>query len=157
DVQYGVEIVFRYIPEVSTLLETSIVHKDVDLAESGDGLVNKSLPFGNLSDVRLKRYRALLGCLGDTGSHFVRTRFVLAIANRDIGAFTGQAFRDRAPDSLIAACYRGHFSVQSIWQHSSSRILFLVERNPIRPFVSTTQVKCQTQDRAACAPLACGA
>src|SRR5499427_2045182 len=114
DVQDGVEIVFRHVPEVRALLETGIVYKDVDLTESRDGLVNKSLSVGNLPDVRLKSYGALLGRRGDTRSHFVRASFVLAIANRDVGAIAGQTLRDRAANALIPARYRGHFSVQTI-------------------------------------------
>src|SRR5262245_56553069 len=89
DVQDGVEIVFRNVPEVRALLETGVVHKDVDLAEGRDGLVNKSLPFRNLPDVRLKSHCALLGCCGDARSHFVRPSFILAIADRDVSAFAG--------------------------------------------------------------------
>src|SRR5215510_2719532 len=66
DVQNGVEIVFRDVPEVGALLETGVVHKDVDLAESRDGLVNESLSFRNFPNVRLKSHCALLGCRSDT-------------------------------------------------------------------------------------------
>src|SRR5215475_6449435 len=79
------------VQEVRALLETGIVHKDVDLAESRDGLVNESLSFGNLPDVRLKSHCALLGCRSDARSHFVRPSFVLAIADRDVGSIAGQA------------------------------------------------------------------
>src|SRR5262249_39377833 len=121
DVHDSVEIVFRHVPEVRTLLKTGIVHKDVDLAESGDGLVNESLPFRNLPYVRLKGQCAFLGCRGDTRSHFVRPSFILAIADRDVGTFAGQALRDRPANPLIPARYGSHLACQSIWQHSSSR------------------------------------
>src|SRR5262245_47092310 len=65
DVQNGVEIVFRHVPEVRALLKTGIVHKDVDLAESRDGLVNESPSFRNLPYICLKSHYALLGCCGD--------------------------------------------------------------------------------------------
>src|SRR5215467_3300325 len=125
DVQNGVEIVFRHIPEVGSFLETGIVHKDVDLAESRDGVVNESLPFRNLPYICLKGYCALLGCRADTRSHFVRPSFVLAIADRDVGAFAGQSLRDRPANPLIPARYGGHLASQSIWQHSSSWFLFV--------------------------------
>src|SRR5215470_10591952 len=114
DVQNGIEIAFRHVPKVGALLETGVVHKDVDLAESRDGLINESLPFGNLPDVRLKSHRALLGCGSDSRRHFVSASFVLAVADRDVGSITGQALRDRTPYSLIAARYRRHFACQSI-------------------------------------------
>src|SRR5262249_49483529 len=124
DVQDGVEIVFRHVPKVGTLLEAGIVHKDVDFAESRDSLVNEPLPFRNLPYVRLKSHGPRLGCRGDARSHLFRPSFILAIADRDIGAFAGQALRDRPANALIAARYGGHFACQLIWQHSSSRFSF---------------------------------
>src|SRR5262249_15402732 len=120
DVQDGVEVVFGDVPEVGALLETGIVHKDVNPAESRDGLVNESLTFRDFPYVCLKCYGALLGCRGDTRSHLVRASFVLAVADRDVGAFASQALRDRPTNPLIPARYRGNFACQSIWQHSSS-------------------------------------
>src|SRR5262249_32343918 len=124
DGQNGVEIVFRDVPEVDALLETGVVHKDVDLAESRDGLVNESLSFRNFPSVLLKSHCALLGSRSDPRSDFVRSSFILAIADRDVGAFAGQALGNCPANPLISARYGGYFACQSIWQHSSSRFSF---------------------------------
>jgi hypothetical protein len=51
---------------------------------------------------------------GDCFHHFVRAFPVFAIADRHVGAFACQALRDRPSDSLIAARYGGHLTLQPI-------------------------------------------
>src|SRR5260370_42190806 len=112
-VQDGVEIFFRHVPEVPSLLQTRIVDEDVDLSKSRDGLSNESLPVRNLSDVGLKRSSSpLRSC--NSAHDFVRPFFVLAIADGNVGAFLRQAFRDSLSNPLIAARYGGHLTCQPI-------------------------------------------
>src|SRR6266853_992337 len=61
DVENGVEIGFRHIPEVRPFLQTRVIDQDIDLAEAGDSLLDESLAVGNLSDIRLKSGGAALG------------------------------------------------------------------------------------------------
>src|ERR1700751_121597 len=66
DIENGVEIFFGDVPEVRRFLETGIVHKNVDPAESRDALIDKSLSIRDFADVRLKSHRASLGCRNDS-------------------------------------------------------------------------------------------
>jgi len=118
DIEHSIEIRFRHIPEISAFLQARVIDEDIDFAEGRDGLFDEPLAVRNISDIRLKSGRAPLH-LGYSLDYFVRTFFVLAIADGDIRAFARQTLRDRAADSLIAACYGGYFALQSIGHHSS--------------------------------------
>src|SRR6202007_2801357 len=113
DVQNGVEVVFRYIPEIRALFQTRVVHEDVDLAEGRRNLIDEFLAVGNLSDIRLKGGATPVRSV-DFAHNFIRPFFVFPIADRDIGPFLAHPLRDRAPNSLIASGYRGYFACQSI-------------------------------------------
>src|SRR5258708_7549023 len=123
DVQNGVKIFFRYVPEVRSFLQTCVVDQDVDFSESRDGLFNESLPVRDLSDIGLKRGSSPLRSR-NSAHYFVRPRLVLAIADGHVGAFLRQAFRNRPSNSLVAARYGGYLTCQPIFQNSSSRVSF---------------------------------
>src|SRR5260370_15305455 len=106
DVQNGVKIFFRHVPEVRSFLQTCVVDKNVDLSESRDGLFNESLSVRNFSDIGLKRGSSPLRSR-NSAHHFVRPRLVLAIADGHVGAFLRPAVRNRPSNSLVPARYRG--------------------------------------------------
>src|ERR1700756_4028631 len=119
DVQNGVEIRFRHVPEVGAFLKAGVVDEDIDLAEARDGLCDESLAVGNITDVRLKGRGAALCRRCYSLHYFIRPLLVFAIADRDTRAFAGQTLRDRASDPLIAAGYGSYFALQSIGQDPS--------------------------------------
>ena len=109
DVENGVEIRFGHVPEVGAFLEAGVVDEDIDLAEARDGLFDESLAVGNASDIRLKGGSASLH-LGYSFYYFVRAFFVLAITDRNVGAFACETLRDCASDPLVATGYGGYFA-----------------------------------------------
>jgi hypothetical protein len=109
DIQNGVEILFRYIPEVRPFLETRVVDEDVDPSKSRDGLLDEPLAVGDLSDVSLKSGGAPFPG-GDSVHYFVCSFLVFPIADCDVGAFLCQTLRDRTPDPLITARYSRYFA-----------------------------------------------
>src|SRR5580692_713358 len=60
DVQDGVEVFFRHVPEVRSLLQARVVDQDVDFSKSCDSLFDESLSVRDLSDISLKRSRSPL-------------------------------------------------------------------------------------------------
>ena len=113
DVENGVEIRFRHVPEVRPLLQTCVVDEDVDFSKNRDSLLDESLAVGDLSDVSLNGSCAAFRS-GNPVNYFVRPFFVRAIANRNVGAFPRQVLRDRTSNTLIAARYSGDFPCQPI-------------------------------------------
>ena len=113
DVEDGVKILFCHVPELGPFLEPSVVDKDVDSAESCHGLFNESLSIGNLSDIRLKSSSTPLRGR-DAGHDFIRSLFVFTIADRHVGVFLRQAFRDRSSNSLVAARDGGYLARKPI-------------------------------------------
>src|SRR5258705_3951040 len=54
DVEHGVEIRFRGMPEVGAALESSVIDEDVDFAELSRGIRDKFLSVVDAADVVLK-------------------------------------------------------------------------------------------------------
>ena len=114
DIENGVEIRFRHIPEIRPLLQTRVIDQDIDLAEAGDSLLDELLAIRNFADIRLKGRSAALGRRCDSLHYFIRTLLILAIADRYIRAIACEALRDGAANPLIAARYDGYLPFQPI-------------------------------------------
>jgi len=113
DIENRVEIRLRHVPEVRPFLQTRVVDENVDFSKNRDGLLDESLAVGNLSDVSLNGSRAPFHS-GYSVHYFVRTFFVRAIADRNVGAFPRQVLRDRTSDPLVATRYSGDLTCQPI-------------------------------------------
>jgi hypothetical protein len=113
DVKDSVKILFCHVPKLGPFLEPSVIDKDVDSAESRRGFFNESLSVGNLSDIRLKSSSTPIRGR-DAGHDFIRSLLVFPIADRHVGAFLRQAFRDRSTNSLVAAGDGGYLARKPI-------------------------------------------
>jgi hypothetical protein len=113
DVEDSVKILFGHVPEFGPFFEPGVVDKDVDSAKSCHGFFNESLSVLNLSDIRLKSGSATVRGR-NTGHDFIRSLFVFPIADRHVGAFLRQAFRDRSSNSLVAAGDGGYLARKPI-------------------------------------------
>jgi len=114
DIENGVEIRFRYIPEIRPLLQTRVIDQDIDLAEAGDSILDELLAIRNSADIRLKGSGAALCRRRDSLHYFIRTLLILAIADRHIRALACETLRDGAANPLIAARYDGYLPLQPI-------------------------------------------
>src|SRR4029077_1153256 len=114
DIENGVEIRFRHIPEIRPLLQARVIDQDVDPAEAGDSLLDELLAIRDSADIRLKGRGAALCRRRDPLHHFIRTLLILAIADPHIRALACETLRDGAANPLIAACYDGYLSLQLI-------------------------------------------
>jgi hypothetical protein len=114
DIENGVEIRFRHVPEIRPLLQTRIIDQDIDLAETPDSLLDELLAIGNLADIRLKGYGAALCRSRDSLHHFIRALLILPIADRHIRALACEALRDGPANPLIAAGYDSYLPLQPI-------------------------------------------
>ena len=114
DVENGVEIRFRHVPEIRAFLQPRVIDQDIDLAEAPNSLLYKLLAIGNLADIRLKGCGAPLCRRRDSLHHFIRALLILAIADRHIRALACEALRDGAANPLIAAGYDSYLPLQPI-------------------------------------------
>ena len=114
DIENGVEIGFRHIPEIRPLLQTRVIDQDIDLAEAGDSLLDELLAIRNSADIRLKGRGAALCRRCDSLHYFIRTLLILPIADRHIRAIACEALRDGAANPLIAARYDGYLPHQPV-------------------------------------------
>src|SRR6266481_2264312 len=113
DVQDGVEVFFRHIPEVRSFLQTRVIDEDIDLSKSRDGLFDESLSVRDLSDIGLKRRSSPLRRF-NAAHYFVCPVLVLAIADGNVSAFLRQTFRNRPSNPLVTARYSGYLTCQPI-------------------------------------------
>src|SRR5258707_9250645 len=102
DVQNGVEIFFRHIPEVRSFLQTRIVDEDIDLSKSRDGLFDESLAVSDPSDIGLKpRSCPLRSC--NSSHYFARPLLFLSIAHANVRALLPLSFRNSPSNPLLTA------------------------------------------------------